>query len=181
MKITKHWLDCAERTLSPNYDDRPDEKEISLIVIHCISLPPGQFGDRYIHQLFCNQLNPEDHEYFKEIHDLKVSAHFLIDRNGDITQFVPINKRAWHAGKSEYNGRERCNDFSVGIELEGTETQPFTSVQYAKLAQLIRSLLHRYPQLSKNHIAGHSQIAPGRKLDPGDAFEWETLMKFLEE
>lgn len=181
LKIRQHWLDCANRIPSPNYDDRPDENDISLIVIHCISLPPGEFGGNYINQLFCNELKPCGHEYFEAIHELKVSAHFLINRNGIISQFVPLNKRAWHAGPSEYNGKKSCNDFSIGIELEGTETQPYTTQQYTSLAQLIKSLIGSYPQLSIKQITGHSHIAPGRKIDPGDSFEWETLMKLLEE
>ena len=181
MKITQHWLDCANRIPSPNYDDRPNEQDLFLIVIHCVSLPPGEYGEKYINQLFCNRLNPEDHEYFKTIYQMKVSAHILINRNGIITQYVPFHKRAWHAGLSEYGGRTCCNNFSIGIEMEGIETQKYTRKQYISLSLLIKSLIRHYPQLSKKHITGHSDIAPGRKSDPGDAFEWETLNKLLEE
>ena len=179
MKIINHWLDCAIQILSPNYNCRPDETDISLCVIHCISLPPGEFGTPYITQLFCNELNPEGHAYFESISRLKVSAHIVINRNGGITQYVPFNKRAWHAGQSEYRGRTDCNDFSIGIELEGIETNEYTDEQYRQLAAVIGCLQKHYPKLSTKHITEHSDIAPGRKTDPGAIFDWEKLYRLL--
>lgn len=179
MKINQHWLTGIPRTPSPNFDDRPDPADISLLVIHCISLPPGEFGNDYIDRLFCNQLNPDDHPYFKEIYQLEVSAHLLIKRDGSCVQYVPFDKRAWHAGKSEYEGRGRCNDFSIGIELEGTEFAAYTDRQYVQLAAVIRALLEAYPTLSTQRLAGHSDIAPGRKTDPGASFDWQRLLGLL--
>jgi AmpD protein len=180
MKIIQHWLSDITRTPSPNFDDRPDPTDISLLVIHCISLPPGEFGNCYVDQLFCNQLDPSEHPYFEEIHQLTVSAHILIKRTGEIVQYVPFDKRAWHAGKSEYEGRERCNDFSIGIELEGTESIEYTDRQYQQLGVVTRILLKSYPKLSAQHITGHSNIAPGRKKDPGASFNWQRLLGLLE-
>lgn len=181
MQIDRHWLTGAVRIESPNFDDRPDANDISLIVIHCISLPPGEFGHAYIDQLFCNQLDPAAHPYFESIHQFHVSAHLLIRRGGEITQYVPFDKRAWHAGVSSYQGRERCNEFSIGIELEGAENIAYTEVQYRQLATVIASLLKTYPKLSKQHIAGHSDIAQGRKTDPGASFDWMQLRRLLDE
>ena len=175
MTIDQHWLTTVKRIPSPNYDERPDPADISLVVIHCISLPQGEFGTPYIDELFCNQLNPDDHPYFKEIYQLKVSAHVLIKRDGSYMQYVPFDKRAWHAGKSNYQGRERCNDFSIGIELEGTESIAYTEAQYSTLKEVIDCLLQTYPSLSKQHITGHSDIAPGRKTDPGASFDWQRI------
>ena len=175
MNINQHWLTDITRISSPNYDERPDPADISLLVIHCISLPQGEFNNAYIDQLFCNLLNPADHPYFKEIYQLTVSAHLLIKRNGSCVQYVPFDKRAWHAGKSSYRGRECCNDFSIGIELEGTESIPYTEEQYAQLTVVIALLLKNYPKLSKQQIVGHSEIAPGRKTDPGPSFDWQRI------
>ncbi|MDO8939604.1 MAG: 1,6-anhydro-N-acetylmuramyl-L-alanine amidase AmpD [Methylicorpusculum sp.] len=181
MHLAEHRItDCCQ-IMSPNCDERPDPDDISLIVIHCISLPPGEFGTACIDQLFCNDLNPADHPYFESIHQLKVSAHLLIKRTGEITQYVPFNLRAWHAGMSEYQGRQRCNDFSIGIELEGTDTTRYTSEQYTQLIAVIDCLLKHYPKLSRQAITGHSDIAPGRKTDPGPAFDWDRLFKGLPE
>lgn len=180
MHIHKHWLSEVNQTQSPNFNSRPDEHDISLCVIHCISLPPQQFGGDYIEQLFCNRLNPNDHPYFKEIYQLKVSAHLLIKRAGEIVQYVAFNQRAWHAGVSNYQGRENCNDFSIGIELEGAEMIPYTSAQYLQLAKVIKLLLQSYPSLDKKHIVGHSDISPQRKTDPGDSFCWSELWRLLE-
>ncbi len=160
---------------SPNYDQRPDKDDISLLVIHNISLPPGEFGGCHVDELFQNKLDPEQHPYFKEICHLEVSSHVLIDRQGEIVQYVPFHKRAWHAGQSEFQGRSACNDFSIGIELEGSDDQPFESIQYQKLAELIGVLLRSYSNLSKDNIVGHSDIAPGRKTDPGPFFDWPSL------
>lgn len=179
MKINQHWLTDITRIPSPNSDERPDPEDISLLVIHCISLPPGEFGNHYIDQLFCNQLNLNEHPYFKDIYQLTVSAHLLIKRDGSCAQYVPFDKRAWHAGKSIYEGRERCNDFSIGIELEGTELVDYTDQQYAQLAKVVRILFETYPKLSTQRITGHSDIAPGRKTDPGASFDWQRLLGLL--
>lgn len=179
MDIQNHWLTEIPHTPSPNFNLRPDQQDISLIVIHCISLPPQQFGGDYIEQLFCNRLNPDDHPYFKAIYQLKVSAHLLIRRDGEIIQYVAFNHRAWHAGVSNYQGRENCNDFSIGIELEGTETMDYTPEQYQQLARVIKLLLQHYPKLSKERITGHSEIAPQRKTDPGESFQWSKLWQLL--
>jgi AmpD protein len=173
MTIQQHKLNDATQVESPNFNNRPDENEISLIVIHCISLPPNEFGESYIQDLFCNRLNPNTHPYFETIYTLQVSAHLLIRRDGECVQFVPFNKRAWHAGISTFQARENCNDFSIGIELEGSETIPYTADQYEKLNLVIRFLRETYPNLK--HIAGHSDIAPNRKTDPGASFDWSKL------
>lgn len=169
----------ARQQPSPNCDLRPDESDISLIVIHGISLPPGKFGEDYIDQLFCNQLNPNEHPYFKEIEGLKVSSHFLIRRDGELVQYVPIQKRAWHAGVSCFEDRECCNDFSIGIELEGEDHTPYAPVQYKVLAETIKLLIEVYPALNSETIKGHCDIAPGRKSDPGEAFDWPLLQQML--
>ncbi|GAB4273865.1 MAG: 1,6-anhydro-N-acetylmuramyl-L-alanine amidase AmpD [Methylomicrobium sp.] len=179
MRLSNHWLSDCLQTPSPNYDDRPDPDDISLVVIHCISLPPGVFGAAYIDRLFCNTLDPNDHPYFQDIYRLRVSAHLLIGRDGRMTQYVPFDKRAWHAGLSEYRGRNRCNDFSIGIELEGTETTPYTDEQYRQLAGTLTCLFKHYPKLSKDSLAGHSDIAPDRKTDPGASFDWQRLFSLL--
>lgn len=173
MRVTPDGLLEGVRFVpSPNCDARPDEARIELIVIHNISLPPGEFGGPGIEELFLNRLDVNAHPYFRGIAQLRVSAHFLIRRNGDITQFVPCAKRAWHAGVSQWRGRERCNDFSVGIELEGTDDIPFEDAQYARLAALIAVLRGVYPVAD---IAGHCDVAPGRKTDPGPAFQWNRI------
>ncbi|MGH8444501.1 MAG: 1,6-anhydro-N-acetylmuramyl-L-alanine amidase AmpD [Solimonas sp.] len=166
------WLAGARVCRSPNCDARPDPVDISLLVIHNISLPPGRFGGPHVDELFTNTLDPQAHPYFATIHSLRVSSHLFIARDGRITQYVPFGERAWHAGVSEYEGRARCNDFSIGIELEGTDERPFTAKQYARLAAATRALLAAYPRLSAARIAGHSDIAPGRKTDPGPHFDW---------
>lgn len=171
LSIEAHRLAGAEQCLSPNCNDRPDG-EISLLVIHNISLPPGQFGGPHIRELFTNCLDPDAHPYFHDIAGLEVSAHLLIDRQGRVTQFVPFDKRAWHAGRSCYQGRENCNDFAIGIELEGTDTEPYTDRQYEVLARVTQALLLAYPGMTEQRICGHSDIAPGRKTDPGEAFDW---------
>ena len=176
MQITDHWLNEALRCFSPNFNARPNEEDISLIVIHCISLPPWEFGCHYIDDLFCNRLNPSQHPYFETIATLQVSAHLLIRREGKCVQYVPFNQRAWHAGASEYEGRENCNDFSIGIELEGTETQNYTPAQYACLNRVIDALLNAYPRLSRQRMTGHSDIAPRRKTDPGETFDWTQII-----
>ena len=175
------WLENARRVASPNHDDRPEGTDISLLVIHAISLPPGEFGSPCIEQLFCNTLDPGVHPYFEQLRGLKVSAHLLIDRNGDIVQFVPFHKRAWHAGRSVFSGRENCNDFSIGIELEGTDDVNYETVQYEVLSQVITALQQAWPALAGANIRGHCHIAPGRKTDPGPAFDWDRLYSLLGE
>lgn len=171
MMSTDHLLEGANYLPSDNHNQRPDT-EISLVVIHNISLPPGEFGQGHIEDFFTNQLDVEAHPYFQSIKDLKVSAHLLIKRDGQITQFVPFNKRAWHAGTSCYQGRENCNDFSIGIELEGTDHDSYTEAQYQALNHALEVLKSSYPI---TNIVGHSDIAPGRKTDPGEAFDWSKL------
>lgn len=179
MMIRDHYLNSACQIASPNFDDRPDPDDISLLVIHCISLPPEQFEGDYIDQLFCNCLDPSTHPYFQDIHQLKVSAHLLIRRDGNIRQYVPFNRRAWHAGVSKYQGRECCNDFSIGIELEGAISMDYTTIQYRQLADATKTLLANYPKLSNQRIVGHSDIAPGRKSDPGPFFDWPHYHELL--
>ncbi|MCG7756111.1 MAG: 1,6-anhydro-N-acetylmuramyl-L-alanine amidase AmpD [Nitrosomonas sp.] len=162
-------LDSAQFIASPNCDERPAGTEISLLVIHNISLPPDQFGGNGVIELFTNHIDPQEHPYYQTLQGLKVSAHFFIRRDGAIIQFVPCMKRAWHAGVSQWQGRERCNDFSIGIELEGSDTTPFTDAQYTALAALTQCLCDRYPI---KDITGHSGITPGRKTDPGPCFDW---------
>lgn len=175
------WLNAAEAVQSPNYDTRPKNSKIKLIVIHAISLPPGEFGGGYIQQLFCNQLDPGGHEYFNEIKDLRVSAHCLIERGGHILQFVSFLDRAWHAGVSNWCGEPACNDFSIGIELEGTDDLAYTDAQYQQLQALIKCLRDRFPAIESHALCGHSDIAPGRKTDPGPYFDWSYLNAMLEQ
>jgi AmpD protein len=174
-------LDVARQVPSPHCDDRPAGNVIDLAVVHGISLPPGEFGGPWIDALFTNTLDPEAHPYFREIHQLKVSAHLLIRRDGELVQYVPFHKRAWHAGVSSFLGRERCNDFSVGIELEGCDDRPYEPVQYARLGEVLAALMRAYPAINPARIAGHCDIAPGRKLDPGPFFEWPRLYALLGE
>lgn len=173
IKIDKLGIaDGASFIASPNFDARPQDCPISLIVVHNISLPPGKYGGDGVIQLFTNCLDANAHPYYAEIHALKVSSHFFIRRDGSIVQFVPCNQRAWHAGVSNWQGRERCNDFSVGIELEGCDDDAFTQIQYAALNELIGALKQAY---SIEAVAGHSDIAPGRKTDPGPYFDWSEI------
>jgi len=169
----------ARQLPSPNCDDRPSGVAPELIVIHGISLPPGKFGGPHIDHLFTNALDPAGHDYFRDIAGLKVSSHILIRRTGEVVQYVPLHRRAWHAGKSSYRGRQQCNDFSVGIELEGTDDQPYSSAQYRRLATVIRVLRRGVPSLAEAPIVGHSDVAPGRKTDPGSAFDWSRLRGLL--
>ena len=160
---------AAVQISSPNCDARPAGTAITLLVVHGISLPPGEFGGTGIVDLFTNRLDPDAHPYYAQVANLKVSPHFLIRRDGALLQFVPCARRAWHAGVSSWRGRERCNDFSIGVELEGTDDSPYESAQYLTLARLTRALMKRYPI---TEVAGHSDIAPGRKTDPGPGFDW---------
>lgn len=174
------WLKNVRRVPSPNCDDRPGGVDICLLVIHAISLPPGDFGSSCIEQLFCNTLDPEAHPYFGQLKGLKVSAHLLIDRTGEIIQFVPFHKRAWHAGRSVFKGRENCNDFSIGIELEGADDVDYETIQYETLVRVTRELQQAWPLLAGENIKGHCHIAPGRKTDPGPAFDWSRFYSLLD-
>ena len=174
------WLNDVACVPSPNCDQRPVGLEASLIVVHGISLPPGEFGGPWIDQLFTNCLAPADHQYFAEIEHLRVSAHALIRRDGELCQYVPFTARAWHAGESSYCGREACNDFSIGIELEGTDDQAYTDAQYETLTALVAALRRTYASLREAEVVGHEHIAPGRKTDPGPAFDWERLNSALD-
>lgn len=170
------WASGARRLNSPNHDARPDEAGIDLLVIHNISLPPGEFGGPGVEQLFTNRLDADAHPYYASIHGLRVSAHFFIRRDGELIQFVSCLQRAWHAGDSNWRGRGRCNDFSIGVELEGNDDQPFSDAQYACLNRLIPALRAAYPDLCE--VAGHADIAPGRKTDPGPCFDWRRVRGF---
>jgi AmpD protein len=173
-------LQGVRHIASPNFDSRPHGVEPDLIVVHGISLPPGEFGGPWIERLFTNTLPPEKHPYFAEVGALRVSSHLVLDRDGKITQYVPFGERAWHAGKSIYGDREACNDFSVGVELEGTDTLPYTAAQYDALAEAVAALCAAYPGLSPQRLVGHSDVAPGRKTDPGPAFDWPKARRLID-
>lgn len=166
------WLSGARHCPSPHHDARPEPTDISLLVIHGISLPPAEFGGPYIDQLFLGSLPATGHPYFAELQGLRVSSHFLIRRDGELVQYVSTLQRAWHAGVSQFAGRERCNDFSIGIELEGTDAQPYSDAQYPVLTQLTCLLMQCWPAIRPERIVGHEHIAPGRKTDPGPSFDW---------
>ena len=165
-------LSEARQVRSPNFDSRPAGVAADLIIVHGISLPPGEFGGPWIDRLFTNSLPADAHPYFAEIAEGRVSAHLCIRRDGTVTQYVGFNERAWHAGVSEYEGRQACNDFSIGIELEGTDTVAYDERQYLALAEVVAALCRAYPSLRPARLAGHSDVAPGRKSDPGVAFDW---------
>jgi N-acetyl-anhydromuramoyl-L-alanine amidase len=167
------WLQGAACVPSPNVDDRPAGSRIELVVIHNISLPPGAYGGGRVRALFTNSLDPHAHPFFAEVAGIRVSAHLLVERDGTVTQFASFERRAWHAGASEFRGRQRCNDFSVGIELEGTDFEPFTDAQYDALNLALQALVSAYPIEA---VRGHSDIASGRKTDPGPFFEWRRLL-----
>lgn len=167
-----HWLKGVRRVPSPNCDERPAGTDISLVVIHGISLPPGKYGGGHVDRLFTNTLDPAAHPYFAEVCSLKVSAHLLVDRRARLTQYVPFHLRAWHAGESTFRGRAACNDFSIGIELEGCDDQPYEPRQYAAAASIVKVLMRRWPAILLENVVGHSDVAPGRKTDPGSAFDW---------
>jgi AmpD protein len=170
------WASPAAQIPSPNCDERPAGAAISLIVIHGISLPPGEYGGAAIERLFANRLDPQAHPYFREVAALKVSAHFLVRRDGELVQFVPVGRRAWHAGASRWRGRSRCNDFSLGVELEGLDSAAFEAAQYRALERLVRALRAALPL---RHVAAHSDVAPGRKTDPGAGFDWRAFLARL--
>jgi AmpD protein len=173
------WLRSVEVIASPNFDARPDNTNIKLVVIHGISLPPGEYGGGHIQKFFCNQLDAGAHPYFESICEMTVSAHCVIERDGNLIQFVSFKDRAWHAGESEWCGETACNNFSIGIELEGCDDEPYAAAQYDCLSRLITSLRTRYPEIGVDAISGHSDIAPGRKTDPGPAFDWVKLRDLL--
>lgn len=175
-------LDVATWTPSPNYDEREEGSEPEVIIVHCISLPPGEYGGGQIERFFQNKLSPDEHPYFQSMAHLQVSSHFLIDRLGQTTQFVATDKRAWHAGESVCLGRPKVNDFSIGIELEGwdLDTVGFTQAQYVTLCRLTRCLIETYPRITQNSVFAHSDIAPGRKPDPGSYFSWSKLYSLLD-
>lgn len=170
-----------EQRTSPHWNVRPDDTVISLLVIHCISLPAGQFGNSYIDDLFMGVLDTTADQSFADLAGVRVSAHCVIFRNGLVRQYVPFHLRAWHAGISEFDGRQNCNDFSIGIELEGTEHLPYTDAQYRSLVVLTRQLMQDFPAITADRIVGHQQIAPGRKTDPGPSFDWDRYQSALKE
>ena len=174
-----HRIRGVRFVASPNFNARPDAADISLLVIHSISLPPDRFGGPYVEQLFTNRLDPHEHPYFATIKDLTVSAHLFIARDGAVTQFVPFHRRAWHAGVSSFEGHVECNDYSVGIELEGCDRQRFEAAQYKTLAGVTKALMRTYPKLTPARIVGHSEVAPGRKTDPGPHFDWARYRRAI--
>jgi N-acetyl-anhydromuramoyl-L-alanine amidase len=169
----------ARQVASPNYDARPLGIEADLIVVHGISMPPGEFGGPWIERLFTNTLPLDLHPYFAEVGELRVSSHLLVARDGGLTQFVKFTDRAWHAGQSSYNGRSACNDFSIGVELEGVDTLDYEAAQYGALGDIVAALCDAYPRLSAERVVGHSDISPGRKTDPGPAFDWERARRAI--
>lgn len=181
LDLTTGIVNTAHYISSPNHDERENGEQPEVLIIHCISLPPGCYGGNEVEDFFCNRLDIEQHEYFNEIQHLTVSAHFYIRRNGQLLQFVPTHKRAWHAGESECLGRCKVNNFSIGIELEGLDTDPegFTNAQYDQLLKLSHILIEAYPLLKVKHIFGHEDIAPGRKTDPGPYFDWDGFLSKL--
>jgi N-acetyl-anhydromuramoyl-L-alanine amidase len=182
MGIEGHWLIGVRRVYSPHQDCRSiSATDIDLLVLHGISLPPGEFGGPYIEQFFCNQLDARVHPFFRDISHLRVSAHVVVYRSGEAVQFVSFDKSAWHAGESEYQGRVGCNEFSIGIELEGVDHLPYTEPQYFTLAQITVTLLRKYPLIRPERIVAHSDISPGRKSDPGPSFDWTMFRSLLRE
>lgn len=179
-KIIDGWLFPVNKVISPHFDARPIVDDISLLVIHYISLPPEQFGGGYIDAFFQGRLDPAVDPYFTQIYQMKVSAHCLINRQGGLTQYVNFNDRAWHAGLSSFQGREKCNDFAIGIELEGSNLQPFTTAQYRALIDTTLAIMCAYPKITLNRIVGHCDISPGRKIDPGQYFNWDYYLSSLE-
>ena len=179
MEIENHIFKNIKFLNSPNFNKRPEKSDISLIVIHSISLPPEVYGNTYVEDFFMNKLNISDHDYFNEIKDIRVSPHIYIKRTGETIQFVPLNMRAWHAGESCYKGIDDCNNYSIGIELEGTDNDHFSNQQYLSLIQISKLIIKNYPKINKNTIVGHSDISPGRKTDPGNDFEWNRYLDAL--
>ncbi|MBM4203422.1 MAG: 1,6-anhydro-N-acetylmuramyl-L-alanine amidase AmpD [Gammaproteobacteria bacterium] len=174
-----HWLERCRRVPTPHCDHRPDAEAIDLIVIHGISLPPGQFGSGAVEALFAGMLDCDSDPAFRSLEGVRVSAHLFINRQGSVVQFVPFHRRAWHAGVSMWRGRKNCNAWSIGIELEGTDDLPYTKRQYKTLVAVLKALMVRYPRLSRDTIVGHAEVAPGRKTDPGPWFDWVGLLTQL--
>ena len=179
MEIENHIFKGIKFFNSPNSNGRPANSKISLIVIHSISLPPNVYGNNYVENFFMNKLIISDHDYFQEIEDMRVSSHLYIKRTGEIIQFVPLNKRAWHAGESSYKGIKDCNNYSIGIELEGTDWDVYSNEQYKSLIQISRLIIKNYPEINKDSIVGHSDVSPGRKTDPGNKFDWSRYLDSL--
>jgi AmpD protein len=177
--VIDHLLNTARLVATTHCDLRPTASDISLLVIHNISLPPNQFDGHYVEAFFSGKLDPEQHPYFAQIHTMRVSAHCLIKRSGEVVQFVPFNQRAWHAGVSSFQGCSQCNDFSIGIELEGADHILYTARQYQVLAQVSRAIMEAYPKINPSRIVGHNDIAPGRKSDPGVSFHWTRYRQML--
>ncbi len=177
--INEGWWVAAQKTHSPNFNERPSGGDISLLVIHNISLPPEKFGGGHIHEFFCNNLTPSVHPFFETICPLRVSSHLLIERSGQVTQFVSFNDRAWHSGRSSFEGRNECNDYAIGIELEGGDNIAYTASQYSKLKEATTVIMEEYALITPSRIVGHSDIAPGRKTDPGPAFDWTRYLSSL--
>ena len=179
VKIINHCLENARQVSSVNYNQRPDGCKIRLLVLHNISLPPGQYKNDFVEKFFTNALDHSIHPYFRTIEGLKVSSHLFIRRDGEVIQFVPFDQRAWHAGASCFDGEENCNDFSIGIELEGQDDEPYERIQYDVLLKISRELMNTYPEISPAKICGHSDISSGRKTDPGAAFDWKYFRRKL--
>lgn len=173
------WVFGARHVPSPNHDDRPAGTSVDLLVIHGISLPPGRFGGDCVERFFTNALRPDEHPFFRKISSMRVSAHLFLRRDGTLLQFVSLHRRAWHAGVSSFLGRERCNDYSIGIELEGTDTVAYTWRQYRRLAAVGRLLMRHFPEITPERMVGHSDVAPGRKTDPGPVFDWQRFRAAL--
>lgn len=178
--IDNGWLRGFEHRPSPNFGPRPAASDVRLIVVHGISLPPGEYGGGHIERFFCNRLDDSAHAYFQQISQLQVSAHCLIERDGRLLQFVSFDDRAWHAGVSSWRGIDNCNDFSIGIELEGCDDEDYTGPQYQRLAELVITLRKQYPAIGSDALCGHSDIAPGRKTDPGPFFDWSRLNRLID-
>ncbi|KZN47574.1 1,6-anhydro-N-acetylmuramyl-L-alanine amidase AmpD [Pseudoalteromonas luteoviolacea] len=179
MQNQYQWLPFAVQRQSPHFDERPNETDVNLLVIHNISLPAGEFGTDYVDDLFLGNINCDAHSSFKSLEGVRVSAHCFIRRDGEVIQYVPFAKRAWHAGVSHFLGREKCNDFSIGIEMEGTDTIPYTDAQYVALVAVSKAILAQYPEITAERIVGHCDIAPGRKTDPGSVFDWQRYLNTL--
>jgi len=179
MEVENHIFKNVRFLQSPNYNDRPDKEKINLLIIHCISLPEGNYEGSNVEDFFLNKLSISDHSSFHKIKDLKVSSHLYIKRNGELVQFVPFNKRAWHAGESSYKGVSDCNNYSIGIELEGTDDYFYTDDQYDTLIEATKGVIKNYPLINKDSIVGHSDVSPGRKTDPGRKFDWGRFLEAL--
>ena len=179
MEVENHIIKNVRFLQSPNHNERPDKEKISLLIIHCISLPEGNYEGSNVEDFFLNKLSISDHNSFDKIKDLKVSSHLYIKRNGELVQFVPFNKRAWHAGESSYKGVSDCNNYSIGIELEGTDDDFYTADQYGTLIEVTKLVINNYPLINKDSIVGHSDVSPGRKTDPGTKLDWDRFLEAL--